>query len=131
MALSAQQIDILKYVDDSTKIAINSYVRQTKESCNLRKEIPSEILQIILLFYHLAEHFDIHSHEIDILSDAKDVIQKGPYTNWRNLTFGAVSVPSMSEHIFIWTFEILANNPGGNGFAIGIVNTKDGHRTYS
>ena len=125
MAVSLKQIDILKQVDDLTKATVYGYVREAKESCNLDQRVPSEITQIVLLFYYLAEHFEIHSDEIDVLGDHKDTIQKNPDVGWHNLTFGAVSVPSMSDNIFIWTFEMLKNDAGGNGFGLGIINSKD------
>lgn len=131
MALSAEQIEILKYVDDATKSTISGYTRQTQKSCNLKQAIPSEIVQIILLFYYLAEHFDIHSKDVNVLGDYKDTIQKkggvkSGRGNWCNMTFGAVSIPSMSNNIIVWTFKMLDNYyPNNNGLILGIINSKD------
>ena len=127
MALSGGQIEILKYVDDSTKAIINGYIHQTTKSCNLKQEIPSEIVQVILLFYYLAEHFDIHPDDIYVMADSMDTIKKGiDQTSWNNMTFGAVSIPSISNNIIVWTFRMLYNNsPSGGGLGLGIINSKD------
>ena len=128
MALSAEQIEILKYVNDSTKSTINGYAREARKTCDLKQEIPSEIIQIILLFYYLAEHFDIHSKDIRILGHHKDVIKKRKKggSGWNNMAFGAVPIPSMSNNIITWTFKMMENNTTyNNGLVLGIVNCED------
>ena len=120
MALCSQQIEILKRVDNATKSVIDGYVREAQRSLDIKHEIPLEIIQIILLFYYLGECFDIHADDITILGDHKDIIQKCGDSNsyWHSMTFGATSIPSMSDNIVIWTFEMLRNKHGA-GLALG------------
>ena len=125
MALSTKQIGILKRADNATKLVVNGYVHQMQNSLDIKKEIPTEIIQIILLFYYFAEYFDIHGDQVEVLGEQKNILQKKDYKGFYNLTFGAVSIPSMSDGIFVWTFEMLDNDSLNNGLVLGIINSKD------
>ena len=128
MALSAKQIDILKCIDNSTRLLINGYCHQMQISLELKQKIPSELIQIIILFYCFAEYFDIHYDGIEVLGDHRDIIQKKPTSNNRfdHLTFGAVSIRSMSDSIVVWTFKMLNNEvEHQNGLSLGIVDSRD------
>ena len=137
MALSPEQIETLKQVDNSTKSAINGYIRKAQQSLDMKREIPIEIIQFILVFYYFMqyEYFDIHADDIAVSGDYKDIIIKQEIEHhyygsargdWHNMTFGAVSIPSMSDTIVMWTFEMLANSRG-TGLSLGIINSKDAH----
>ena len=129
MALSAKQIGILKCVNKSTKSIINGYVHEIQQTFNLKQEIPSEIVQIIILFYYLAEHFDLHNDTmIEVLGDNADIIQKHKTADdgFNNFVFGAVSIPSTCDDIIVWTFKVLDNyTPSNNGLSLGIINCAD------
>ena len=121
MALSAEQIVVLKYVDKQTDMVVHGYIHKTHE------DFPLPLIQMVILFYFLAESFDIHPPEIQICGEQKERMKKkdGESAEWNNMTFGAFSVASMSSYIARWTFKMVKNNLNDNGIALGVVASKD------
>ena len=125
MALSAKEIEVLKTVDITTKLMIDGYVRNAQKTCSISQDIPTPIIQIILLFYYLVEHFDIHKNIIKVCGEHRDTIIKTNSSGFNNLTFGSVSIPSTIDNIIAWTFKMETNASNQNGLSLGIIRASD------
>ena len=109
MSLSLEN---LKYVDQNTKDLVIRFIKEMQAQKDGLPIIPSLVISICILFYHLKEYFTICGDYMKIDVDGRKVSsQHIDSSTWKsNTVYGNVAMNNKTHCIYTWTINTIKQN---------------------
>ena len=108
MAAVRVPFERLKFVDQATKDLVEGFIRNTSRTFSDDKVIPSLVVTICILFYHLVEFFSVCGKSM-IIDDNMTILKVSvPNGKLERMTgYGNIEITNRYNCIYSWTLKLV------------------------